>query len=271
MTSSSLPVINLENICFGYDSREILHNINLKIEKGYFTIIVGPNGGGKTTLLRLILGLLQPQYGYVKILGCPPEQMRKKIGYVPQSLQFDKRFPVTVLDVVLMGRVDRKLFGFYRRKDKEYAKLCIEEVGLSEEMNESFAKLSGGQQQRVLIAQALATQPELLLLDEPCANLDTPGTRTIYHLLQKLNRHLTIVMVSHNLDIIEPFASHIICVNRTAQLHKIADISKTALKNGDWLQLTHNSCPINQGDHGEQNEPHKGEPRQNHAGEIFHD
>lgn len=237
------PVISIENVCFRYEHQEVLHNINLRIQKGNFVILVGPNGGGKTTLLRLILGLLQPRFGSIRVLGGSPAQARRRIGYVPQSLQFDAAFPANVLDIVLMGRVERHLFGPYNRGDRVVAQDCLRQVGLAEYGNRAFSALSGGERQRVLIAQALACQPELLLLDEPNANLDADGSRAIYELLRELNKQLTILLVSHNLSTVESYASHIVCVNRTAEMHCLENVDTSA--DGNWTHLHHSAdCPV---------------------------
>ncbi|MDD3954112.1 MAG: ABC transporter ATP-binding protein [Lentisphaeria bacterium] len=236
-------VIEIEKVCFRYERQEVLHNINLRIRQGNFVILVGPNGGGKTTLLRLILGLLEPLFGNIRVLGGSPAQARRRIGYVPQSLQFDAAFPASVLDIVLMGRVERHRFGPYSREDRAVAQDCLWQVGLGEYGKRAFASLSGGERQRVLIAQALACQPELLLLDEPNANLDAVGSQTIYELLRELNKRLTIVLVSHNLNTVESYASHIVCVNHTAEMHCLGEVSSSA--DGHWTHLRHAaSCPV---------------------------
>jgi zinc transport system ATP-binding protein len=242
-----MPAIDIHNLCFGYENREVLHNINLAIGEGDFAIVVGPNGGGKTTLLKLMLGLLMPNYGKVTVFGTPPAQARRQIGYVPQSLAYDPRFPISVLELALLGRVDRHRFGGFDRLDREAALEALREVGLADCADRPFAALSGGQRQRALIAQALATAPRLLLLDEPCANLDADGSDTIHNLLKALNRRLTIVMVSHNLGLVEASASHVICVNHTADIHPVAEVAKAPQKTGYWLHLLHDSCPVAHG------------------------
>ena len=244
------PAIQIQNLCFGYEANEVLHNINLEVARQDFAIIVGPNGGGKTTLLRLMLGLLEPRYGSVKILGKKPVCARRQMAYVPQSLQFDPKFPISVLETVLLGRVERHLFGGPRAADRKIALDALQEVGLADSARRPYAALSGGQRQRVLIAQALASEPEVLLLDEPGANLDTPGVATIYGLLKELSRRLTIIMVSHNLSMVESFATHVICVNHTADMHQISEVSQEDLHAGNWVHIFHHSCPVSH-DEGE--------------------
>ena len=251
-----MNAITIENLCFGYEEREVLHNVSLAIPERDFAIIVGPNGGGKTTLLKLMLGLLTPRYGCVRIFGQPPQRQRRKLGYVPQSLQFDPNFPIDVLETVLLGRIERHWCGGFDDSDRQAALTALAEVGLAGREHDPYAALSGGQRQRVLIAQALASEPQLLLLDEPGANLDTPGVHTIYALLKELSQRLTIVMVSHNLSMVESFARHVICVNHTVDMHDIADVSACDLHHGDWVHIFHEQCPICDNDRHEQESPH---------------
>jgi zinc transport system ATP-binding protein len=172
------PVIELKNVNFAYeDGIHVLENVNLTIEKGDFACIVGPNGGGKTTLLKLILGLLQPNTGSVSVLQATPAKRRSSIGYVPQFSKFDAGFPVSVLDVVLMGCLRHSfIWGGYSAEQIELARKSLADVGLKGLENRGFAELSGGQKQRALIARALVSEPKILLLDEPTASVDIHGT-----------------------------------------------------------------------------------------------
>lgn len=256
-------MIIINNLCFGYDSTEVLHNINLHIERGSYTIVVGPNGGGKTTLLKLMLGLIEPVYGDITVLGKTPKMARRQVSYVPQSLQYDALFPVTVLDIVLMGRVDKRPFGLFRKLDREVAEASLEQVNLNGYSKRSFQSLSGGERQRVLIAQALASEPELLLLDEPGANLDPENRLQLYELLHSLTPKITVIMVSHNLNVVASVASHILCVNRTADIHRIEEVSQDALKHGAWTHLTHANCPVGNQDDATFHTPHCGKPHDN--------
>ena len=240
------PAVEIRNLCFGYEEHEVLHNINLTVSPGDFAMVVGPNGGGKSTLLRLMLGLLKPRYGSVRILGESPEVARRLMAYVPQSLEFDHNFPISVLETVLLGRLEHYSFLGPRRRDRQAALEALEGVGLKQEARRPFAELSGGQRQRVLIAQALASHPSLLLLDEPGANLDAPGVAAIYGLLKELSQRLTIVMVSHNLTMVEPFATHVVCVNHTADMHRIDQVSQEDLHVGNWIHIFHHACPVTQ-------------------------
>ena len=205
-----------------------------------------------------MLGLLEPVYGTVSVLGKTPLEARDKVAYVPQNLQFDSQFPISVGDVVLMGRVNRHLFGSYCRTDKEIAKEALAQVNLDGFFKRPFKSLSGGERQRVLVAQALAAQPKLILLDEPGANLDPDNRLQLYQLLGKLTPELTVVLVSHNLTVVCSIATHIICVNRTAHLHRIEEVSPDALANGSWAHITHAHCPIEDNSLASTHSPHSG-------------
>jgi zinc transport system ATP-binding protein len=249
-------MIDIEDVCFWYEDTEVLHNINLKLPQGCFAVIVGPNGGGKTTLLRLILGLLQPRLGSIKVMGTTPEKARTQLAYVPQSIQYDQLFPVSVQDIALMGRIGSHWIGGYSKRDKEIASQALKEVDMGDMGKRTFAELSGGERQRALIAQALASQPKLLLLDEPGANLDPDNRLHLYELLTRLNDRMTILMVSHNLNVIASHASHVICVNRQASLHLISEVSHDALANGAWAHLQHQHCPVSDHEIAAETSPH---------------
>lgn len=251
-------MIEIKDICFAYDSTEVLHNINLTVEDGTYAVMVGPNGGGKTTLLRLILGLLEPVYGSITVMGMEPAQARKYMAYVPQSLAYDSQFPVSVMDVVLMGRVERHLWGGYSRQDKSAAMDALNKVGLKDYAKRPFKSLSGGERQRVLVAQAISSEPKLLLLDEPGANLDPENRLQLYQLLSTLTPEITILLVSHNLNVVSSVAKRIICVNRTADSHPIEEISQDALAHGAWAHLTHDNCPVGNQNMALEHSPHHG-------------
>jgi zinc transport system ATP-binding protein len=236
------------DVCFAYEHQEVLHNVDLSVPDKSLVAVVGPNGGGKTTLLRLALGLLKPRRGTITIFGKMPEHSRCNIGYVAQHLHFDPAFPVSVLDVVLMGRVDRYWLGPYRKCDRAKAIEALEQVSLGHLSHRALSHLSGGERQRVLIAQALVSDPILLFLDEPTANVDTAVEHEIYDLLHKLNERMTIVVVSHNLNVVTHHASHIACVNRTASFSHVDKFSKSelnAFRKGDMTVLSHgHNCHV---------------------------
>jgi zinc transport system ATP-binding protein len=221
-----MEAIVVKDVSFGYDVNPVLENLNLAVDEGDFISIVGPNGGGKTTLIKLLLGLIKPDKGTIRVLGCTPEKARIHVGYVPQYFQFDTRFPVRVMDVVLMGRLDRHpAWGHYRRVDREAALDALAKVELHGLRDQPFSALSGGQRQRVLIARALASQPKLFLLDEPTANVDPAVQDELYALLNELNTRLTIVLVSHDIGFVSSLVKRVVCLNRTAQVHPTSDLT----------------------------------------------
>ena len=220
---------------FAYDDRPILEKVNLAVNERDFVWIVGPNGGGKTTLLKLVLGLLQPQRGRIEILGRVPNKARNMIGYMPQVAQFDPQFPVAVRDVVMMGRLGNgRQLGFYRKEDRRAADAALEQAGLSHLREEPLASLSGGQQRRVLIARALASRPSLLILDEPTANLDVLVEKELFELFRKLNEHLTIMIASHEAAFVSGFIKRVVCVNRRVTEHPTSEVDSEHL--GDIYQ-----------------------------------
>lgn len=219
------PVISLENVSFRYDGNPILEEVNLTVSQRELISIVGPNGGGKTTLCKVMLGLLTPFLGRVLIFGKPPSSVRHRIGYVPQHPQYDPQFPVTVRDVVLTGRAERHLAGPYTSEDAEAALGALADVQMADLADRPFKALSGGQQQRVLIARALAGRPDALILDEPTANVDLSGETRLMEILQTLNRRMTILMVSHDLAFVSQVVTTVVCVNRRVIVHPTTEIT----------------------------------------------
>jgi zinc transport system ATP-binding protein len=226
VTAAPNAVLACRDLDFAYDGRPVLRGVNLAIPAGDFVSVVGPNGSGKTTLLRLALGLLRPTAGEVTVFGERPERARHRIGYVPQHAHLDPMFPVSALDVVLMGRLGLgPRLGPWRRRDREAARAALAEVGLTDHVDRHFAALSGGQKQRTLIARSLAGEPELLLLDEPTAGLDAHVEEGFFRLLESLNRRLTIVMVSHDLGFVAGFVKSVICVGQEVVVHPTSAIT----------------------------------------------
>ncbi len=233
--------IILENVSFAYKQNKILEDVTLFIQKGEFASIVGPNGGGKTTLLKLILGLLKPDQGRIRIFGKPPAQARQKIGYMPQYAPLDMNFPATVMDVVLMGRLAEKTFWF-SKKDRSEALAAIDEVGMTGFAATGFNELSGGQRQRILIARALCSRPAILLLDEPTANVDHETEVNLFSILQALNLKMTILVVSHDLGFVSKYVKSVICVNRKVVIHPTTIMNGLLIKDiyhGDLKMVRH--------------------------------
>ncbi len=224
--SSSDRAIQVRSLGFAYNGESIFSGCDLEIEAGEFAMMVGPNGGGKTTLLKLLLGLLVPAEGSIRIFGRQPRAARKTVGYVPQHVQLDPKFPVSVLDVVLMGRLGRtRWVGPFRRRDRRAAHQALAQVGLAAMARTGFADLSGGQRQRVLIARCLAGDPRLLLLDEPTSNLDAEAEKEFLALLSRLNESLTILLVSHDVGFVSRYVDTVICVNRGISVHPTAELT----------------------------------------------
>ena len=222
--------IQIENVGFSYGPVSVLEKANVTLGGREFVSIVGPNGGGKTTLLKIILGLLEPQTGTVKVFGKPPEAGRKWIGYLPQHASLDSKFPVTATDVVLMGRLGKaRGIGFYSKADRIAASDMLARVGLANLGNRPLSALSGGQQQRALIARALVSEPKLLLLDEPSSSLDDHVEQELYDLLQELNKELTIVVVSHDVAYVSRYVEKVVCVNREVHTHPVSEINENII------------------------------------------
>ena len=222
----SETVISIENLSFSYGGPLALENINLTVPRNEFLGVVGPNGGGKSTLLRLILGLLKPDTGKITVLGKTPEKGRESIGYVPQHSHIKRDFPITVEDAVLLGRLGKsKSFWGYSKIDKSITEKALRETEIIGLRNRRLNTLSGGQFQRVLIARALVCDPEILILDEPTANIDLRMEEDIFDLLKKLNDRATIIIVSHDVGFISQYVNQVACLNRTMICHQTAAIS----------------------------------------------
>lgn len=213
-------VVQAKNVSFFYSSQPALERVTFDILEKEFFGIVGPNGGGKTTLLKLILGLLTPMKGEISVFGKNPKEARKMIGYVPQYARFDFDFPISVEEVVLTGRLGHsRIFGPYKAEDRASAYEAIQAVGITHLSGRRLGSLSGGERQRTLIARALVSDPSLLLLDEPTASVDIGAEENIYELLKKLNDRITIVLVSHDIGFVTRFVDKVACINKTLICH----------------------------------------------------
>lgn len=218
--------VEFHDVSFAYGETTVLEHIDLQVRHEEFFGLIGPNAAGKSTLLRLLLGLETPDSGRIRVLGTPPAQARTRIGYVPQYPGYYRRFPVTVEEVVLMGRLGTAGgTGWYRRGDRDKARAAMQAVAIEGIAGRTIAGLSGGQTQRMLIARALACEPELLILDEPTANIDVSAEEGIFDLLRQYNARMTIIVVSHDVAFISGYVHRVGCLNRTLVCHETADIS----------------------------------------------
>jgi len=202
----------IEDVTVKLGGRIILQNISFSVREGIFLAIIGPNGGGKTTLLKVILGLIKPIKGKVLIFGKMPDNAKRYIGYLPQIPEMRIDFPMKVFDVVLMGRYNSPL-RFYSKGDKEKVLEVLERVGMINYKDRFIQELSGGQKQRVLIARAIVRNPKLLLLDEPTSAIDFKMQREFYKLLLELKKEMTIIMVTHDVGVIGDYVDEIACIN----------------------------------------------------------
>ena len=224
--------VSWHGVSFAYGAVPVLQEVTLEAGKKDFLCLIGPNGGGKTTLLRLALGQLQPNQGTVRVFGQPPELARQEIGYVPQHFQYDAQFPVRVLDVVLMGCLGTAQWWhpFHHKADIAAAHDALNEVRLPELAHRPFSRLSGGQRQRVLIARSLAAKPRLLLLDEPTASVDAAAEKLIYELLHRLNEKICVVMVTHDLVFVSKFMQTAAYVDREVARYAVKDLTERMLQ-----------------------------------------
>ncbi|HBC45389.1 MAG: Zinc uptake system ATP-binding protein zurA [Candidatus Collierbacteria bacterium GW2011_GWB1_45_35] len=213
-------IIEVSGVSFAYNEDLVLENVDLNIHKGDYLGVIGPNGGGKTTLIKIMLGLLMPKIGVVKMFGEDIQSFEdwSKVGYVPQKvINFDVNFPATVFEVVAMGRYGKRgLFKSLTKEDKRIIGDSLKQVEMFEFKNRIIGDLSGGQQQRVFIARALAGQPEVIFLDEPMAGVDSLAQDQFYQLLKKLNHELglTLVFISHDIEAVVNEVTEIAFVNR---------------------------------------------------------
>jgi zinc transport system ATP-binding protein len=248
-------IASMSGVTFRYQDEPgtlpVLEDISLSIPPKDFLGLIGPNGGGKTTLLKVLLGILKPQTGSVSVLGRSPRDVSRRIGYVPQQGKVDVNVPATVLDVVLTGRLGLSSWGYgYSGHHISAAETAMDRVGVIDFRNQPIASLSGGQCQRVLIARALAAEAEILFLDEPMAGIDTQMEQGILELLHELNDKLPIVLVSHDLGFISTHVKRVACLNRRLVVHHPDEISKSLIAemyqgHGPVHPIHHDpTCPI---------------------------
>jgi len=236
-------LLEIKDLSAGYDNQVVLENVSLDIFSNDFIGVIGPNGGGKTTLIKTILGLVKPISGEMNLLIS-----KKNIGYLPQVNQIDKRFPISVIDVVRSGKADTALFSSFHKnsQEKEKAESLIQEMGITSIRNKSIGELSGGQMQRVFLCRALMNEPKLLILDEPSTYVDNNFEGELYLKLKELNNRMAILLISHDVGTISFFVKTIACVNRSLHHHPSNIISEE--------QLASYNCPLQIVTHG--NIPH---------------
>ncbi|HPF44332.1 MAG TPA: ABC transporter ATP-binding protein [Syntrophomonadaceae bacterium] len=248
MQSSSVQletnkVIEISNLSVSFNGTPVLNKIDLTVYERDFIGIIGPNGGGKSTLLRTILGLIEPDQGKISIMGLPHKQARHLISYVPQYAVFDRDFPISVWEVVLMGRIGQKSGRRYSREDKEIALEALQRVEMDTLKNRQIGQLSGGERQRVLVARALAAKPQILLLDEPTASVDSRFEAGFYDILQELNQEITIILVSHDISALSAYVKTIACLNQQLFYQHAKEL------NEEMIEHAYN-CPVHLIAHG---------------------
>jgi zinc transport system ATP-binding protein len=249
MTTQPQPVIECADVSFSYNGEPALEDVSLFVNAGDFLGIIGPNGGGKTTLLRVMLGVVKPDIGSVRLLGGPPVKTRSLAGYIPQETSSNKSFPISVLDVVLMGFLGRRtLFSGFTGPDRDKTLAILEELNLLRVKDRSIGELSGGQRQKVLLARALVSNPKLLFLDEPTASIDSLGQDEIYEYLKKINAGgTTVVLVTHNVGAVSTYIRSVACINRRLFYHPDGVLSE------ETITKTY-GCPVDIIAHGH---PHR--------------
>jgi zinc transport system ATP-binding protein len=243
----SEPAAELENVSLALRGVPVLEDVTLRIEAGDYLALLGPNGGGKSTLLKVLLGLLEPDRGSVRVFGQAPRVARGRIGYVPQYFRFDRDFPIRVADVVLMGRMGRSRRVSLDAGDRRVADAALARVEMEPLAARPIGDLSGGQLQRVLIARALAQQPELLLLDEPTSSLDERIERSVWELFAELSQEMAVVVVSHDIGAISQHVRGVACLNRRLHAHPTRELTS------EILEATY-GCPVDLLAHGH---PHR--------------
>jgi zinc transport system ATP-binding protein len=238
----TLKAVEINHVYLKFNEQLILQDINFSIEENDFIAIIGPNGGGKTTLLKVILGILTPDKGHVKVFGRKPNKAKDLMGYLPQRLDFDRDFPINVFETVLMGRY-HGLLKKYSTKDHDAVIEALKNVEMDKFKDRQISKLSGGQLQRVFIARAIVRDPKLLIMDEPMASIDPEMQRSFYELMSKLKDKMAIVLVSHDVGAVSSHVDKIACLNQKLYFHGPVEDSANGLE-----QVYH--CPIELISHG---------------------
>ncbi len=237
-------ILHIEQLAAGYDGHTVIHDVNLRVAKNDFLGIIGPNGGGKTTLVKCILGLLQPTHGKINFFrdGKPVEHLT--MGYLPQYSSIDRKFPISVEEMVLSGlSVKKSLTSRFTAEHREKVRHIITRMGLEGLEHRSIGQLSGGQLQRALLGRAIVSDPSLVILDEPSTYIDKQFEARLYELLGEINRDCAIILVSHDIGTVLQQVKSIACVNETLDYHPAIDVT------GEWLEQ-HFHCPIELLGHG---------------------
>jgi zinc transport system ATP-binding protein len=238
----SLKAVEINDLSVKFNEQLVLKDINFSIGEKDFVAIIGPNGGGKSTLLKIILGILTPDTGDVKVFGKAPKKARNLMGYLPQNLKFDHDFPINVFETVLTGRY-HGLFKGYTKKDDEAVLQALKDVEMDEFKDRQISKLSGGQMQRVFIARAIVREPKLLIMDEPMASIDPEMQHSFYELMSRLKNNMAIVLVSHDVGAVSTHVDKIACLNQELFYHGPVENAANGLE-----EIYH--CPIELISHG---------------------
>jgi len=223
----------------------VLEDISLTVNEREFYAIIGPNGGGKTTLIKLMLGLIHPQKGIIRIFGRAPGENRKMLGYVPQFHTFDFHYPITLKEMVISGRLGNKnrVFTRYTKEDHYITEEVLSTLGISDLSEREISALSGGERQRAIIARALVSEPQVLLLDEPTVYVDAPTEQQFYHILNSLREKMAVVLVTHDIGVVSDHATKVACLNRRLYYHDSGEIT-------DDMLTSAYQCPVELIAHG---------------------
>lgn len=239
-------LIEIKDIAIGYEDKVILRNVDLDVYENDFLGVIGPNGGGKTTLLKAILGVITPFSGDITFFDNGKKTDHLNIGYLPQINKIDKNFPISVYDVILSGlTLKKKLFSKYTSIQREKALEVAEKMGLSDLLDRPIGALSGGQLQRTLLGRAIVDEPKVLILDEPNSYVDKKFEKDFYQLLGEINKNTAIILVSHDVGTVISMVKNVACVNRCLHYHSGTDITT------EWLEKSYISCPIEIIGHGD--------------------
>jgi len=253
-------ILNIENVSFAYEQFSVLEEISLQMQDGDFAALIGPNGGGKTTLVKLILGLLKADTGSIKLFNQSVSASKKYLSYVPQYANFSHNFPISVQDTVIQGCLKNhslkgNWLGWYTKGDYRRAEQVMHETYIWDYRDQAISTLSGGQLQRVMVARALAGNPKLLLLDEPTANIDERSEKDIFDLFKELNKRMSIIVISHDIGFVSSYVNQVFCLNKTLVCHQAEVVDSDSIHNlyGEHISsVHHHSQHCSHNEHGSQ-------------------